>query len=152
MWEEENKKIILASTSPRRQSILKIMGLKFDIIEPEGVEERNSGNPYRAVEDNSESKARFAAEKIKGSQGIVCGFDTLVYFAGSFLGKPACQEQAAQFLEKLSGRAHKVLTGVCMIDMESGQKRIGSESNHSGIPQAGAGGNRQLSKIRAGAG
>ncbi|MDD3776804.1 MAG: Maf family protein [Actinomycetota bacterium] len=127
MWEEENNKLILASASPRRKAILELMGLKFAIIKPKGLQENSKGNPYQAVEANSEAKAVWAAEHIKSGTGLFCGFDTIVYFNNKVWGKPSSRREAFELLTQMSGRRHEVVTGVCILDKASGHRLTGHE-------------------------
>src|SRR4030042_405270 len=92
MLEEEGirKKIILASASPRRRDILKLLKLDFEVIEPKNCEERQFKNPYRTVIQNSIIKAKNVYNYIKEysleKQGLdnrggflIAGFDTVIY-------------------------------------------------------------------------
>jgi len=134
MLEEEGlrKKIILASASPRRRDILKLLKLDFEVIEPKNCEERQFKNPYRTVIQNSIIKAKNVYNYIKEysleKQGLdnrggflIAGFDTVIYIDKKYLGKPASIEQAIEFINILSGRVHAVISGVCVLDSISGR-------------------------------
>jgi septum formation protein len=102
--------LILASASPRRQELLRAVGLKFKIIPAHVNENYLAGeNPRQHVKRLSSNKAMVIAGKYPGSW--VLGADTIVVIDGLILGKPKNQTQAREMLQKLSGREHKVFTG-----------------------------------------
>lgn len=115
--------IILASGSPRRRELLARLGWTFSVLAPD-VDEDVQGAPEAIVDALSERKARAAAAGIDG--GVVLAADTLVALDGRALGKPRDEAEARRMLRALSGRAHEVLTGVCLMDAGSGrlQKRV----------------------------
>lgn len=106
------KKVILASGSPRRRELLTRMGIEFEIDVPD-VDETVKGTPEEMVTILAERKARAVADKRE--DGIIVAADTLVALSGCALGKPKDDEEAKQMLTSLSGRAHQVYTGVCVI-------------------------------------
>ena len=114
-----DKRIILASTSPRRRELLARMGYEFSCDAPD-VDENVEGRADEIVALLARRKARAAAEK--HAAGVVIASDTLVSLDGKGLGKPADAEDAARMLRALSGREHEVFTGVCMIDVETGRE------------------------------
>jgi septum formation protein len=120
-WE-----LILASGSPRRKRILEALKLDFRIIKPATVTERYFKNPYNTVKYNSSNKAHFVynhviMNNLNYRNTIVAGFDTIVYFNGQYMGKPADKDEALYFLEKLSGNTHKVITGLAMLNSCTGE-------------------------------
>ena len=102
--------LILASASPRRQELLKSMGLKFKII-PAHVNEMSLAgeSPRRHVARLAKDKAMFIAKKYP--EAWVLGADTIVVIDGMILGKPENKTQARKMLQTLSGREHTVFTG-----------------------------------------
>lgn len=102
--------LILASASPRRQELLKSLGLRFRII-PAHIDENylDGESPRQHVKRLSHDKATVIAEKYP--EAWVLGADTIVVIDGFILGKPENKKQALEMLRKLSGREHKVLTG-----------------------------------------
>ncbi|MBP2019153.1 septum formation protein [Symbiobacterium terraclitae] len=106
--------IVLASTSPRRQELLRQVGIPFVIDAPD-VDEHvlEPLPPGRLVEQLALRKARAVARRRPGS--IVLGADTIVVVDGEVLGKPADRADAVAMLERLSGRSHQVLTGVAVV-------------------------------------
>ncbi|MCD4669103.1 MAG: Maf family protein [Actinomycetia bacterium] len=122
--EEGHKtKIILASTSPRRREIFEHLGLDFEIMIPEGCVEQKSGDPVRLVKRNSIAKARDVLKRIGDRKGryLISGFDTIVSFKRKILGKPSDTEEAYSFISFLSGKVHRVISGVCIIDSITGR-------------------------------
>jgi len=98
-----NKKLILASGSPRRIAVLKKFGYEFESIKPE-VEEK-----IKKIEDCvkvAEEKALNIKEK-----GVILACDTIVVLKDEILGKPRNLREARNFLKKLSGKWHEVYTG-----------------------------------------
>jgi septum formation protein len=116
-----NRKLVLASGSPRRAEILKKAELQFEIKVPRIEEENSIGNPEEQVLKLSEEKAEAVAQKIENS--IILGADTIVVLENEILGKPKDQNQAFQILKKLSGKTHAVYTGVCLIN-QINQKKL----------------------------
>ncbi len=109
---------ILASASPRRQELLRAVGLKFKTI-PAHVNEDyiNGESPREHVQRLARDKALAIARKYPASR--VLGADTIVVIDGLILGKPKNKTQARQMLERLSGREHKVFTGFTLSHMAS---------------------------------
>jgi septum formation protein len=113
--------IILASASPRREHLLRGMGLRFTVVRPADVEELLGGAaPDVVAMQNAQRKARAVAGRHTDS--VVIGADTIVVLDGKLFGKPRDLEDAAQTLGQLAGRQHEVVTGVCLLhralDME----------------------------------
>uniref|UniRef100_A0A1B6EAU3 Uncharacterized protein n=1 Tax=Clastoptera arizonana TaxID=38151 RepID=A0A1B6EAU3_9HEMI len=112
------KRIILASSSPRRAEILQNVGLKFEII-PSTYEEdlnpesfKNHGIFAETTARNKvlELSERLSKDKIKPD--IIIGADTIVSLNGKIYGKPTNKSEAIKHLEMLNGREHTVFTGV----------------------------------------
>ena len=85
-----------------------------------GVEELTQGDPERLVVEN----ARRKAEAVVGD-GLVIACDTDVVLDGEVLGKPADEREAREYLDRMSGRAHEVMSGLVVI--EEGEERSGLE-------------------------
>jgi septum formation protein len=111
--------VVLASGSPQRSEILRKLGVEFDVVVP-GVEELSGGDPEQEVLENARRKAR-AVER----EGIVIACDTDVVLEGRALGKPADAAEARAYLERMSGRAHEVLSG--LVVRVGGKERSGLE-------------------------
>lgn len=109
-------KIILASASPRRRELLGQIGLEFD-VKVSNVEESSSAtSPWQLVEELSAQKAGAVLASLEQEEDVlVIGADTVVAVDDSILGKPADAREAAQMLDRLSGRMHQVYTGVTLL-------------------------------------
>ena len=118
------RNICLASSSPRRQQILKEMGLDFVIRHPMEFKEKLSGlDPEALVCHNALGKAKEVAEKYKDS--IIIGCDTIVTFNNEILGKPLTPDNARVMLMKLRGNYHSVFSGLAVIDMQKNRELVG---------------------------
>ncbi len=105
-------RVILASASPRRKELLSYIIPAFDII-PSGIDETATGTPAAQVKMLAADKAADIARQVP--QALVIGADTLVAVNRRVLGKPEDEAQAEQMLKMLSGREHRVYTGVAVI-------------------------------------
>lgn len=108
------KRLILASSSPRRSGYLRELGIRFRKI-PSGVDERRlrGETPYRYVRRQAIAKTLAVSERHPGAP--VVGADTIVVVDGAILGKPHDAPDARRMLRKLSGRSHRVLSGMAMV-------------------------------------
>lgn len=112
------KKLILASASPRRREILAMAGYRFDILSPD-VDENISGlSPAELVQELSRRKAA-AAAALTDPANVILAADTVVSLDGEILGKPTDSEDAAAMLARLSGRTHAVYTGITLRDSKN---------------------------------
>jgi len=109
--------LILASASPRRYNLLKGMGFTFT-VHASDADETVSGLPEEMVQTLALRKALAVAEEEKGKWIIAA--DTLVSYKDKVLGKPADKKEAEEMLSLLSGKAHDVFTGVCLLDSGDG--------------------------------
>ncbi|WLR44088.1 Maf family protein [Bacillus carboniphilus] len=106
--------LILASKSPRRKELLKLITPSFDVIASDVSEHLDEEvSPHETVSTLSERKAKAIAQKYVDS--FVIGADTVVCFQGEILGKPHTPKHAKEILNLLSGRKHQVFTGVTII-------------------------------------
>ena len=105
-------KIILASKSPRRQELLTLMGLNFEVLLKD-VDESYPPDlePAEIAVYISEQKAK----AFEAGDEIVITADTIVALNGEILGKPSGREHAQEMLAKLSGSRHEVYTGVTLV-------------------------------------
>ena len=118
--------LILASSSPRRQQILKELGLNFTVSPPVNFEEKLDGvAPEKLVCDNALGKAREIASKYTNS--IIIGCDTLIIENNEIFGKPLTPEKAYMMLKKLSGNYHSVVSGLAVIDSRENKELVGYE-------------------------
>jgi septum formation protein len=119
--------LILASASPRRAELLREMGLRFRVVPSSAAEARNEQLTARELcQLNAYRKARVVAKKIPDA--LVLGADTLVYLGTRRFGKPANLAEAEQMLERLQGRTHQVVTGVCLIHLRHFRQAIFAET------------------------
>jgi septum formation protein len=107
------RRVILASASPRRAELLRAAGIAFDIQAANVDEETMSGeSPTDYVSRLAEAKARVVHEG-DGEQTVLAA-DTAVVIDGEILSKPIDEADAKRMLRMLSGRTHEVLTAVCV--------------------------------------
>lgn len=137
--------VVLASGSPQRKEILEKLGVEFEVVVP-GVEELAGGVPEHEVVENARSKAHaVGARALPAGEGglaaspgrapsrppsparVVIACDTDVVLEGTALGKPADEREARGYLERMSGRAHTVMSG--LVVLVDGGERSGLESS-----------------------
>lgn len=109
---ENNKRVILASGSPRRRELLAYIIKDFDVV-PSDIDENASGSPARQVRQLAADKAADIARQYPDA--LVIGADTLVAIGPRVLGKPKDEAEAAAMLRNLSGRTHRVYTGIAVV-------------------------------------
>lgn len=110
--------LILASASPQRRAILSQLGVAFEAVSAE-VEELTEGPPEEVVLENAHRKAAAVARRLGAGSAadprLVLGVDTEVALGGRVHGKPADGAAARAMLALLSGRKHRVLSGLCVV-------------------------------------
>ena len=116
--------LVLASASPRRQHLLEAAGIVLELA-PAGVDESYypGESPAAHVRRLARAKAAVAARWVPATR-VVLGADTVVVMDGRVYGKPADAAEAREFLAAFSGRAHDVLTGVCLLRRASRQECV----------------------------
>jgi septum formation protein len=97
--------LVLASTSPQRRAILEQLAIPFEVVAPDFDEIEGTSPLERAA-----GKAR----SVQPDDRPVLGVDTEVLFEGALLGKPANESEAEAMLERLAGRTHEVVSGLCL--------------------------------------
>lgn len=110
--------LVLASRSPQRRAILEQLGIPFEVVEPDFDEVDGTSPLERAV-----GKAH-SVECI--DERPVLGVDTEVLLEGELLGKPADETEAERMLERLGGRTHEVVSGLCL-------RTLGWEERHTEV-------------------
>ena len=107
-------RVILASASPRRQELLRLIFDSFEVI-PADVDERVPQD--LKITDAPRYLAELKCEHIAKSEAdaLVIGSDTGVFIDGEMLGKPHNTQEALEMLKRLSGRTHDVITGCCVV-------------------------------------
>lgn len=115
------RRLYLASSSPRRRELLEGMGIEY-VLRAVPTDEETNASPREAVAVLARRKAEAAAAGL--TEGLVLGADTLVALSGKAMGKPRDAGEACAMLEALSGKAHQVYTGVCLVDAATGISRV----------------------------
>lgn len=112
----KNYRIILASGSPRRKELLTEMGISFETILKKGIEETypESLNAKLVPEYLAIQKASAYADELKNTDTIIITADTIVLHDEGILGKPSSEENAIDMLKQLSGKTHRVISGVAI--------------------------------------
>jgi septum formation protein len=115
---ESKKKLVLASSSPRRRELLAKICSDFEIC-PADADERlpkELAPCYGAtLLAKRKATAVYTRYALYGEEAVVLGADTVVAFDGRILGKPKDQADAKRTLRLLSGRTHEVFTGLCVV-------------------------------------
>ena len=111
-----NKKIILASGSPRRKTLLEWAEVSFEVI----VQPTNESYPSELSIDEvpvhiARQKALAVAAGLSGNE-IIIAADTVVVLGDEIIGKPTSREDAILILSKLAGKTHRVITGVVLLE------------------------------------
>ena len=125
--------LVLASRSPQRRAILEQLGVTFEIVVPEGVDELEQGPPHEVAIENAYRKAAAVGSGgASGSRGpearAILGVDTVVALGSRMYGKPIEPSDAEDTLWALSGRTHTVISGVCLIDGDGRARTAAAET------------------------
>jgi septum formation protein len=107
-------RLILASASPRRRTLLAACGIPFQVI-PSTIDEQPLPDEPAEAYVRRLALAKAAAVARHHPDAVVLGADTTVTIDALLLGKPQTLEEARQMLRRLSGRQHEVLTGVAVV-------------------------------------
>jgi septum formation protein len=118
-------RLVLASASPRRARLLDLLGIRYTVDAPSFPETEDGGDPAQRAGRLAEGKARSVAASHRGA--LILGGDTEVVLDGRALGKPGCPREAHKMLLELRGRAHEVVTGLCLLDEPTGLIRSAVE-------------------------
>ncbi len=122
---ESLPKLILASRSPRRRQLLAEAGYRFEVCVPHEAAECglcDKESPLELVSRLAYQKAADVARR--ASDGLVLACDTVAECDGQVLGKPHNEDHARKMLKILSGREHRVLSGLCLWPAPKGQPRV----------------------------
>lgn len=121
-------RLILASNSPRRRTLLADAGYTFEVM-PSAIAEpqlaREGLDPQVLAEALAYFKARDVADRC-GRGKVVLAADTVVAFAGTIFGKAANADRARTMLRTLSRQKHRVISAVAVVDADTGSRRIDS--------------------------
>jgi septum formation protein len=109
-------RLVLASVSPRRQELLRQCGIGCEILSADLEETAREGEkPEETAARLSREKARAVLHRLKGRAAWILAADTVVTDGSVILGKPDDERQEREFLSRLCGREHRVITGVCLL-------------------------------------
>jgi len=113
--------LVLASASPRRRDLLQRAGLRFEVMPAYIPEEVREGEPPRALVERlaAEKAAAVRSRLPERPRRLVLGSDTVVVLGDEILGKPRDAEEAVAMLRRLSGRTHRVWTGIAVFATDS---------------------------------
>jgi len=119
--------LILASQSPRRADLLRMLGVAFAIVTSEVPEVEHAHlSPREICLLKAWRKAHTVAKQHRDA--LVLAADTLVFLNHEILGKPADLKEAEEMLMRLSGKTHHVITGACLLHQRTHQQRLFSDS------------------------
>lgn len=113
-------KLVLASSSPRREAILKQLKLKFTIV-PGKIDENEftEKDPDKLVKKLALEKAKSVSDLVEDA--LIIAADTIVVLEDKILGKPESSAEAKRQLKLLSGKEHQVITGIAVLSSETGE-------------------------------
>lgn len=117
--------IVLASASPRRRALLEALGIEVS-VRLSTVEETLDGIPEEIALGNAIAKRDDVAHRLTDAAMVIAA-DTIVVLDEEIMGKPSDLAEARRMLARLSGKTHEVLTGVAVVDAESGESAEGLE-------------------------
>ena len=124
--------LLLASASPRRRQILKLLGLPFTVsaltVDEDAAQERFRGPAEEMAQWLAKLKAAEALKLPEAADSLVITADTTVLLNGEILGKPQDEAHAHQLLRALRGRWHHVVTGIAVSQKIDGKHRIQAAS------------------------
>jgi nucleoside triphosphate pyrophosphatase len=125
------KQLILASSSPRRQELLRAAGISFQVQAANTPEEMRAGeSPQDFCQRLAFDKANAIWQTVRNNNTLVLGADTIVVVDHHILGKPTDTEDARHMLRLISGRAHQVMTGVCLLGESTHDMRMETTQVH----------------------
>jgi septum formation protein len=117
--------LVLASTSPRRISLLQQLGIPFEAVDPGDAENSVAQDPTEHVREHARCKAEAVAEKYPSR--LVVAADTIVVLDGRILEKPRDKVEAKAMLRALCGRTHKVISAIAIVERDEGRSEIRTE-------------------------
>lgn len=133
MGSPPRPRIILASRSPRRRQLATEAGWEIEIVPP--PDEAEAAAPGRQPQESLEAyvlrlaRAKAQAVAASGVRGLILACDTLSEVDGRELGQAATAAEARSMLESLSGRRHRVVTGVCLWRYPEGSPRCATDES-----------------------
>lgn len=129
-----DRRIVLASQSPRRRELLQAAGIEFEIILPPADAEPDDALPHlgESIPQFVQRLARQKAQSVinlVSQPSLIIGCDTVADVDGQLLGKPKDRFDAERMLNLLSGREHSVWSGLCLVDSRSQSSVTGVEES-----------------------
>jgi len=121
------KRLVLASGSPRRRSLLAALGVEFDVITSDAHEPNTGKNPAEIVIGNATIK-RDDVARVLDFPAVVIAADTLVFHREHVLPKPVDLAEARHMIRMLAGHTHQVVTGLALCDTGTGARIEGAET------------------------
>ncbi len=120
---ENDLKLVLASSSPRREEILKQLKLKFTIV-PSKINEEDfkDDDPISLVRKLAVEKAKSVSNLVEDA--LIIAADTVVVYNDQILGKPKNKSDAKRMLKMLRAEKHKVITGVAVVNSQDGEVHV----------------------------
>jgi septum formation protein len=117
--------LVLASTSPRRISLIKQLGIDFEVVDPGDAENSESTDPISRVRENALRKAEAVSSRYPNR--LVVAADTIVVLNGRIIEKPKSVEDAKEMLLTLTGKTHTVVSAVALVMKKKGLQDIRTE-------------------------
>ena len=132
LLSKTSARLVLASASPRRSQLLSNLGLDFTVVASQVDETIEPGlSPEQAVIEIARRKAQAVQRKLSleaktnpEQETVIVAADTIVVIEGKLLGKPVSAHEAIAMLSSLSGKEHKVYTGLALIVFENGHAQV----------------------------
>ena len=120
---DNDLKLVLASSSPRREEILKQLKLKFTIV-PSKINEENftEDDPISLVRKLAVEKAKSVSNLVENA--LIIAADTVVVYDNQILGKPKNKSDARRMLKMLRAKKHQVITGVAVVNSQDGEVHV----------------------------
>lgn len=116
------RRLILASSSPRRTDCMERMGLQFGVVAPDADETAPlRRDPQDVAMEIARRKCEAVGERLRDGE-IVIGADTLLAYEDRIIGKPRDRDHAREILRRLAGSAHAVFTGLAVWDRATGRR------------------------------
>jgi MAF protein len=127
--DAQHQPLILASSSPFRRELLSRLGVEFSSVSPDVDETVMPDEPPETLVIRlAERKAREVAKDHRGA--LVIGSDQVAVVDGAIMGKPGDHQQAVAQLSRLSGKRVSFLTGLCLLNSETGHLQVCCEPFH----------------------
>lgn len=114
--DDKKIKLVLASKSKQRQDILKMLGLKYEVIESMVEEQSDNNDPKEYVKELSKNKANSVATQLK-EKALIVSADTIIYMNGKIYEKPKTKQEAFLNIKQMQGNITYAITGITIKDL-----------------------------------